>query len=226
MSLSSDIYDELSLLRNLEEQARNQLEFIKDQRIEKTDRICKSAMFDEYILVLITKLMSLYEKENYKTFLYKEYQTVKMNPKTKVEDYYIGIASEDNLNNLINQNDYDLADFFNNKQGFEIMYKKSDMKKTDEEKSQIVGDYHYDAESETNKPINFKFLLMEFNVHSKFSYLSSVYDFEDFNYIQDFISYIFELQYINNGEMLTCDELNNAFDNYLSLSQKKDKTMH
>ena len=59
MSLSSDIYDELSLLRSLEEQARNQLEFIKDQRIEKTDRICKSAMFNEYILVLIAKLMSL-----------------------------------------------------------------------------------------------------------------------------------------------------------------------
>ena len=226
MSLSSDINDELSLLRNLEEQAKNQLEFIKDQRIEKIDRICKSAMFDEYILVLITKLMSLYEKENYKTFLYKEYQTVKINPTTKMEDYYIGIASEDNLSSFMNQNDYDLADFFNNKQGFEIMYKKSDMKKTDEEKSQIVGDYHYDAESETNKLINFKFLLMEFNVHSKFSYLSSVYDFEDFDYVRNFIRFLFEKQYENYGKMLSVNEMNNAFDNYLSLSQKKDKTIH
>ena len=226
MSLINELVDQLNMISNVETLTRKQLEYIKKQKKEVFNKICESAIFDEYIIVLITKLMSLYENKDYKPFLYKEYQTVKYNPTTKIEDYYIGISSDENLNALINQNDYNLVEFFNNKQGFEIMYKKSNMKKSEEERSQIVGSYHYDEKSEINKPITFKFLLNCFDVKSHFSYIASVYDFEDFDYVQDFISYIFELQYMNNGKKLTYDELNSAFDNYLSLSQKKDKIIH
>ncbi len=227
MSISENIQDQLSVFKDFEKQLNSQLKYVKQKKQGINELINKSATFDEYIIELITKLITLKEKEIYKPFLYKESHTIKYNRNTKAEDYYIGISSDWNLVNFIRDENSSLIDFFDNKQGYEILYKKTDILQIDgNNESKIVDYYNYDKDRLNNKTITFRFLLKKFNISKLDTCMTSVYDFEDFDYVQDFITYLFELQYMNNGKKLTYDEMNYAFNNYISLSQKKDKIIH
>ena len=83
MSISENIQDQLSVFKDFEKQLNSQLKYVKQKKQGINELINKSATFDEYIIELITKLITLKEKEIYKPFFFILIHTIKYNRNTK-----------------------------------------------------------------------------------------------------------------------------------------------
>ncbi len=217
MNKNHSIKEQLDKLVLEREELNKELENNKKRKIELCDLINRSAIFDETIVFLIAQLMSYKEKESYVPFTYKKYSIFLGE---NIEEEYIGIAPIDNVPNFIKNNDSNLKDFFNSKQGYEIFKKKINI--VDQVDKDKIENYYnfYDSENDRSR-IVFEFLLDDYNIKNSYPTIisPSMYSFEDFEYVRDYIFYLFELQFKNSGKQLNSDEMHKALNDFLELEE-------
>ena len=75
-----------------------------------------------------------------------------------------------------------------------------------------------------NNIVTFKYLRDEYNISAFYPLLKIIdFNFENFEYIKDFIRYLIDLQIQNNGKRLTYEEMINAVYEFLNLEQEDVK---
>lgn len=96
----------------------------------------------------------------------------------------------------------------------------------------LIDIYKYDSLDKDNNELNnriisFIFLWSKFNFNDlDFDYYDinlCLTDFKRYEYVKDFIHYLFNLQIINNGRHLSDEELQKAMQDYIKLNQAKKK---
>lgn len=183
--------------------------------------ISKCSIFDETILFFIAKLLSTKEKEPFRVFEYKRYREVSVYPRTLEENTYIGIASEENIKNYGNN----LDRFFAKNLGYEIYEKNWRIIEPNKDcYDKITGYYDLNDLQENIRSITFSFLLNKYDITNSYCGRYARTNFDEYPYVQDFITYLFNLQIQKNGESLTYEEMSNAYEDFLALEKNKTKT--
>jgi len=96
----------------------------------------------------------------------------------------------------------------------------------------LIDNYSYDSldtdkEKISNRNISFIFLWSKFNFNDlDFDFYDinlCLSDFKGYEYVKDFIYYLFNLQIINNGRHLHYEELQKALQDYIKITEVKKK---
>ena len=194
---------------------------LKDNK-ERYDHLCeilkKSARFDESLVFLIAELMTYKEDYPYSPFIYEESEVFLG---TNFKNSNVGIASDDIISDYMDNNIVINNDFFDNKLGF-IVFEKESVVVENEIENKIIDFYDFKETESYPREISFDFVLKNFNIKN----YRTNYEFEDFEYVQDYISYLFELQLKNNGRHLTYDEMDQALDEFLELENEQKLSLN
>ena len=183
--------------------------------------ISKCSVFEETILFFIAKLLSEKEQKPFRVFKYKKYREVCVYPRMLDETTYIGIASEENIKNYGNN----LDRFFVKNLGYEIYEKNWRIIEPNKDcYDKITGYYDLNDLQENIRSITFSFLLNKYDITNSFCGRYARTNFDEYPYVQDFIVYLFNLQIQKNGELLTYEEMSNAYEGFLALEKTKTKT--
>ena len=142
---------------------------------------------------------------------------------------YIGIADTENIEEFkTNEKDWrndGLDEFFQSKKGYEFIAKESEVVDGDKKNIDTIVGYYDCKDNRFNKEkVIFKFLLKEYNMENSYPVKSSKYDFDDYDYVQKYIKYLFDLQLQRDGKQLTLEEMNKALDDFLKLEETKPKS--
>ncbi len=198
---------------------QKELDFNKRKYDEICDLLNKSAIFDDKVIFIISDLMSYYEGVTYAPFIYSKTNVFF---KGYMEVLYVGIAPEDNIisfmNNETNITNDNIDKFFQQKRGYEIFQFGSNANRINKE-DRIISLYDFREDDDNKKLVAFPFLLNNYNVDYTYPFTTSLYNFEDYEYVRDFMSYLFELQVKNSGKMLTYKDMTKAMDDYLELDE-------
>ena len=140
------------------------------------------------------------------------------------EDLFVGIATDKNILEFINSKSDNLDDFFNSKRGYELFKKRSEVVEDPVQDRIIMLNIIYDTERDK---IVFDFLLDDYNIKNRYNHLiaSALYDFKDFEYVQNFIRYLFELQLRKNGNQLSPIEMDEALNDFMYSEEKKEREL-
>ena len=191
----------------------------------KKDELCnfisRSAVFNDTILFIIAKLLSDKVHESFRVFEYKRYKEVCVYPRMLFESTYIGIAPEEN----IKKNNNNLDSFFTKKLGYEIYEKDGRIIEPNKDcYDKITGYYDLNDLQGKTRLITFGFLLEKYGITRFYCGRYVHTNFDEYPYVQDFIVYLFNLQIQKNGELLTYEEISNAYDDLIALEETKTKT--
>ena len=225
MSFKNDLKEQLDKLMIERKNLHDQIENNRKNQVELCNLINKSAIFDETIIFNIAQLLSYKdERKPFVPFTYKRY-TIAFGE--NLEEIYIGIAPDNNIISFIRNGNDSINDFFKSNLGFEIFKKKADIVDL-ADKEGIINFYNfYDGENDRSKII-FEFLLDDYNIKNSYPTAAipvSLCNFEDYEYVRDYISYLFELQLKNNGRQLSNDEMHQALNDFLELGEEKVKKL-
>ena len=211
MNIDNDLKKSLDDITAEKRILQNQLEDLKKKQQKLYDFINKSAIFDESIVFLIAQLISFKEKEVYTPFKYKKY---KFALKEYIEDIYIGIAPEKKVSELMKKEKVlrYIDPFFQEKLGYEIFQKDTNIVYNRSNNDNVT--YYQEIEND-RKEIAFNFLLNDYKISNSYPVATSLYNFEDYEYVQEFIRNLFNLQIQNNGKHLTYEEMFTVMNKFL-----------
>ena len=211
---------ELEDLKSRREYLKKELVDIDKKEEKLLDFVNRCAIFNETIIFYISQLLTYKHKEELYPFTYKRYNGSSMD----IETIYVGISSCENIINFMRSKSDNIDEFFKQKLGYELFLKSTDIVEHDKKnKNGIINHYPYHDCKKDGKKIIFYFLLKKFGIKNTYPVTISLYDFEDYSYVQDYISYLFDLQVQNNGRQLTDDEMFNALNDFLSKEKDKPK---
>ena len=204
MNNTNKLKDELEELIKLKKELQEKYMEVEKREFYINDIVNRSAIFDDIVVFYLARLLSYndIEKRNYVPFIYNKYKNINGH---YVEESYITIAPEDNLNIAFRKNI-----------GYEI-YKRNTNVINEKKLDKIVGYYDYNECKKNGKLFIYEFLLNEFNIKKEYPFEVTHCDFKDNEFVQGFIRYLFELQIIKNGRQLNEDEMEKAYNNYLEL---------
>ena len=218
-----NLNEKIDVIKKEKQQLDRKLRDINMEKELLCHSISKCSVFNETILFFIAKLLSTKEKEPFRVFEYKRYREVSVYPRALEENTYIGIASEDNIKN----NGNNLDRFFAKNLGYEIYEKNWRIIEPNKDcYDKITGYYDLNDLQENIRSITFPFLLNRYNITNSYCgrYRYSRTNFDEYPYVQDFITYLFNLQIQKNGKSLTYEEMSNAYEDFLALEKTKTKT--
>ena len=212
---------ELEDLKSRREYLKKELVDIDKKEEKLLDFVNRCAIFNETIIFYISQLLSYKHKKLFLPFTYKRYNG---SSSMDIETIYVGISSDENIINFMGSKSDNIDEFFKQKLGYELFLKSTDIVEHDEKnKNGIINNYQYhDGKNDRNKII-FSFLLKNYGIKNSYPVTISLYNFEDYSYVQDYISYLFDLQVQNNGKQLSDDEMFNALNDFLELEKNKPK---
>ena len=165
--------------------------------------------------------MSEKEGEAYTPFIYKIYRTAFVYPRILEEGTYVGLGPERIVEDSIKNNRHDIDRLLFNGEVHRLSQKGYKIMEPNQYcQDSIVDYYRYEDLDKIRKCVSFGFLLNSFGIRdaSPATYLRC--NFDEYPYVQDFISYLFELQNQKSGRPLSYEELCIAYDDYI-----KDKPM-
>lgn len=201
-----------------------QLSNINAEKRKISNYINRCAIFDGTIILFIAKLLSEKNHEPFRVFEYKKYKELCVYPRLLDESIHIGIASEDNIRYFVNNGNYNVDKFFRNDLGYEICEKNGRVIEPNIDcYDRITGYYTFNNHEEFQTPITFSFLLNNYGIKNKYSVKTSRANFDEYPYVQDFITYLFNLQ-VKNGRTLTYEEISKAYDDYILPELVLEKT--
>ncbi len=225
MNFKNDLREQLDKLMIEREVLLDQLEKNKKNQIDLCNLINKSAIFDETIVFNIAQLLSY--KDERKPFIPFTYKRHTIFFGENLAETYIGIAPDENIIRFIRNGNDNINEFFKNNLGYEIFKKKEDVVDLSD-KDGIINYYNfYDGENDRSK-IVFKFLLDDYNIKNSYPtavFPVSICNFENYEYVRNYIYYLFELQFKNNGRQLSNDEMHQALNDFLELEEEKVKKL-
>ncbi len=226
MSKSEEVKNKLESLRYKREILQEKIEYNNKKQVALSNLINRSAIFDENIIYRIAWLLT--EKDDHKDgnirYLPFTYSRRKNIMGFEGEDLFVGIATDKNILEFINSKSDNLDDFFNSKRGYELFKKRSEVVEDPVQDRIIMLNIIYDTERDK---IVFDFLLDDYNIKNRYNHLiaSALYDFKDFEYVQNFIRYLFELQLRKNGNQLSPIEMDEALNDFMYSEEKKEREL-
>ena len=182
-----------------------------------------SSVFDESLVEIVANLLTTMEKDDYVPFIYEKYSELFTNPEILVASKCIGITKYKNIP-LFSESE-NLDELLKKQCGYDIcVLHQQSINEKDERKKPYIG--LYSKTKDYNKTVfTFNFLLKSFgNVDPYYPVRISYTDFNEFNYVQNYIRYIFDLQVERNGKRLNYEELKEALDEFLKLDKAKVKS--
>ena len=216
-----NLNEKIDVIKKEKQQLDRKLRDINMEKELLCHSISKCSVFNETILFFIAKLLSTKEKEPFRVFEYKRYKEVCVYPRMLFESTYIGIAPEEN----IKKNNNNLDSFFTKKLGYEIYEKDGRIIEPNKDcYDKITGYYDLNDLQGKTRLITFGFLLEKYDITRFYCGRCVHTNFDEYPYVQDFIVYLFNLQIQKNGELLTYEEISNAYDDFLALEENKPKT--
>ena len=220
--------DKMNELKSREIILKKELADIWKKRNELSSFINRCAIFDESVIYYITVLLSYKENKAFVPFIYKIIIPDFASYTKDIETLHVGIAEGVYLTRFKGR--YDFGTLFQQEFGFKIF--KTDVRfiKYNADHSEAynreeyIRVYYGNREvPEKSKKITFEFLLAEYGIENTYPVEVSHYNFEDYSYVQDYISYLFELQVQNDGRQLTYEEMQRALNDFLELEKDKPK---
>lgn len=209
------------------EELKNRLEDIKKQmrsfkRLEieehRLSEIYHSSMFFniEDIIMILARLIELVEKKKYYPVVVEEAFT------SEIHGYFTGDKARNYA--IVHADNWDEA--------FSKItdYIHSSLINLDDDNPIVIGAVLYNTYQKTTfnhdgLDITFKRLLDKYSDGNKKKYEKCCQeDFRKYEYVNDFIEYLFDLQVQNNGRHLTYDEMQVALNDFLKLEKDKPKT--
>lgn len=225
MERNVEIKKELSELINEKEILLKKLDYNKKRLTELCDVVNKSAIFDETIVMYIAQLISY--KEDRETFLPFIYQKKSMFFGINIGQPYVCIAPCDNIIEFMRNVDDNPDAFFQSKLGYRI-FKKGTVAVEENTRDISVSYYSYNNNPKYREKIIFEFLLDDYNIKNIYPvsvFPPSLCNFEDFDYVQDYIKYLFNLQIKNYGKQLSSDEMKKSLNDYLEIDKEKNRVL-
>ena len=225
MEFNREITEKYKSIKEKKNELENQYKAISNEEKELKDFIERCAVFDEAIVFSISQLLSYIEKRRFVPVVYKIYRESSIYPPMYTEDTYVGVAPQDNVEDFF-KNESDNVDRFLELQFGYSLYQKSSnttvSKYRYDTSGPSIGWYNYvDYERDEKKFITFNFLLRNYGLGDSKYATCSEYNFYAYDYVRDFITYIFNLQVENNGRILTYDEIHDALNKFLELEEDK-----
>ena len=186
-------------------------------------RLNLCAVFDESLIQVISELLSIKEEESFVPFMYKRYTGIFTNGSCSVENDCIGIAKSEYLP-MFTQTD-NKEKLFNQKYGYDMICVNTELLEDEKEVvDNSVREYNLDNDY-SKKVFTFEFLLDEIgSVSSAYPICICKSNFDKYDYVQNYIRYIFDLQVQKSNMRLDYDEMKKAMNDYLQLEKNKKKT--
>ena len=210
-------------MENRECELKEELISLENERTDMITRLNLCAVFDESLIQVISELLSIKEEENFVPFMYKSYTGIFTNGAYSVENDCIGIAKSEYLP-MFNQTD-NKEKLFNQKYGYDMICVNTELLEDEKEVvDNSVREYNLDN-NYSKKVFTFEFLLDEIgSVSSAYPIRICKSNFDEYDYVQNYIRYIFDLQVQKNNMRLDYDEMKKAMNDYLQLEKNKRKT--
>ena len=180
-----------------------------------------SAIFDESLIKLIADLISIKEAENYVPFMYKKESDIFASEAFTAQNTWIGITKYKNISMYIENRD--IEELFKQKYGYNTIKISTTLANNEKEKP-YIGLYDIDKDYQ-GKLFTFEFILNqigEVGVYYPVGVCKS--DFKEFDYVRDYIKYLFDLQVERKGKRLNYEELRFALEDFLNQNKSKTKS--
>ncbi len=227
MEFDEKITEKFDKIKSRKKALKEKLRTISIEEMKLNNFINRCAVFDGSIIFSIAQLLSYKEGKPYSPIIYKKYRKCSCYPPSYTEDTYIGMSTEENVINFIRTKSENINLFLALKLGYE-MFQKSTGPITNfgyDTGGWIINYYNFcDYEKGDKRPITFGFILNNYDIRNSCPATYSRYNFEDYPYVQEFITYLFNLQAKNHGRTLKSDEIHQALNDFLALEEKKTKT--
>ena len=225
MRINYDLKKDLEDIQIDDSILQRKLNFNKKKYYDLCDLMNKSIVFDDKIVFILSDLMSYYEGVAYTPFVYSKTNVFF---RGYMEELFVGIAPEDNVINYIDGDTGVVGDniekFFQQKRGIEV-FKLGTNTIGLESEDRIVEFYKFSEDENDKKVVAFPFILDRYNIKYSYPFTITINNFDDFEYVQDFISYLFEIQLKNGGKMLDYNDMIKAMDDYLELEAGYTKNL-
>ncbi len=182
-----------------------------------------SSIFDESLIQIISELITTKEQEKYVPFIYNKYNSFFASSAHSSVNSCVGIAKEEYIPKFMQTDAID--NLFKQGYGYNMICINTEVVETKvEDTTTYVSLYDLNKEY-SNKFFTFKFLLKEID-ESEMLYPVRICetDFENFNYVQEFIRHIFDLQVQRCGSRLKYDELKEEMKKFLLSGKENGKS--
>ena len=138
---------------------------------------------------------------------------------SSVDNNYVGITSNRNIEAL--EHGKSLKEFLDTGEIYTIFLYNTDLSEDDTRDIKYIG--LYDCLND-RKFISFKYLLDEYIQFSSYFPFSSCHcNFDNHEYVKDYIRFLCDRQIQNNGKRLTYDEMNSAIYEFLNMNKEDVK---
>lgn len=227
MEFDKELIEAFNNIREEKKEIKKKLKTVSIKESELNYFINQCAIFDESIIFAISQLLTYKEGKRFMPIIYKKFRHCCCYPPMYSEDTFIGIAPDENITDFVMSKSDNIDRFLGLGLGYEI-YHKSTGNITEykyDTAGWIINYYNFcDYERDDKNFITFAFLLNNFGIRNACQTTYSRYDFYDYEYVQNFIIYLFNLQVQNKGRILTYDEIHKALNDFLALEENKTKT--
>ena len=224
-----EIQNEIKKLREKKAKLEEQKKNINKAEEELVEFVTECATFDESIIYSISALLRVIEKNSYNPYLYRKIiHEANLDNYDSIEEVSVGIADDKYLSKFIYEKKTDISELFEKKQAYELLIKERKIiSKGRVNTNSSIATYNYqDKDYHTYADtITFGFLLSEAGINSTNYADYSSYNFYDKPYVQNFIRYLFNLQIQKSGRQLSCDEICDAYDEYISCLKAKKEAL-
>lgn len=227
MEFDKELTEKFNNIKEEKKEIKKKLQTVSIKESELNKFINQCAIFDKSIIFPILHLLTYKEGKRFMPIIYKKFRQCCCYPPMYCEDTFIGIAPDENITDFVMSKSNNIDRFLGLKLGYEIYHKSTGniTEYTYDTAGWIINYYNFcDYERDEKNFITFDFLLNNFGIKNACQAAYSRYDFYDYEYVQNFIIYLFNLQVQNQGKPLTYDEMHKALNDFLALEETKTKT--
>ena len=216
-----ELFDDFNKIEQKKEKLQREIKFLDKMKETRLEILEKSILFNGNVVIALANLMSKKEKEKYVPFIYNRILYLFVGDKYNVDNYYVGITKYDNIRTL--EKGDNIENLLESGCVYPMFLSEYDVSDETVVTDKFVSLY-FPFSKPKNNIVTFKYLLDEYNISSFFPLVKIIdFNFENFEYIKDFIRYLIDLQIQNNGKKLTYDEMNSAIYEFLNMNTEKVK---
>lgn len=214
-----ELFDDFNEIEQKKERLQREIKFLDKMKETRLEILRNSVIFDVSIVKAIANLLSIKEKDKYNVFMYGMATDLFVDGNSSVDNNYVGITSNRNIKAL--EHGKSLKELLDTGEIYTIFLYNIDLSEDDTRSIKYIG--LYDCLND-RKFISFKYLLDEYiQFSSYFPFRSCHCNFDNHEYVKDYIRFLCDRQIQNNGKRLTYDEMNSAIYEFLNMNKEEVK---
>ena len=225
MEFDNDLTERFNNLKKVKRELTKELGIISMKERHLHQFINNCAAFNGAIIFIIAELMSHKEGRKITPIIYKRFREGGCYPPAYYDSTFVGIALEEDAISFAESKSENIDLFLAQKLGYELyQIAVGEITKYRYKVDWVINNYNYSDYEKDKRMITFGFLLNNYGIRNESTATYSRYDFRDYDYVQDFIIYLFNLQVKNHGKHLTYDDMQKALNDFLELEKNVPKT--